>query len=87
MNDYTPTTEEVRSAYHYYGKYPELAPDDNTVTGAEFDRWLRQVKAEAWAEGAQSECDYNWRCDEAQAAGLGVMIFRPKNPYLSGDNS
>ena len=37
MSDYTPTTEEVR----------ELAP----LTEEEFDRWLAEVKAQAWEEG------------------------------------
>ena len=38
MTDYTPTTEEVR----------------NLIQGAsaeEFERWLNEVKAEAWKEG------------------------------------
>lgn len=38
---YTPTTEEVRSYYR---------PSSDTC-GAEFDRWLTQVKADAWDEG------------------------------------
>ncbi len=42
MTDYTPTTEEVWRAYinwEYGGP------------GAEFDRWLAEVKAEVWQEG------------------------------------
>lgn len=38
MSDYTPTTEEVR----------QLAP----LTDEEFDRWLAEVKADAWQDGA-----------------------------------
>ena len=45
MSDYTPTTEEVRTL----------------VQGAsadEFDRWLAEVKAQAWEEGyEQSDSD------------------------------
>lgn len=43
MSDYTPTTEEVRNSYASWSDaYPE------------FDRWLAEVKAEAWLEGACS---------------------------------
>ena len=42
MTDYTPTTEEVRNRY-----LSEVFPEDE----AEFDRWLAEVKAEAWDEG------------------------------------
>ncbi len=43
---YTPTTEEVRAAY-------ESTWLSDTMTGrdVEFDRWLAEVKAEAWQEG------------------------------------
>jgi len=92
MNEYTPTTEEVREGYCYMGIGPlDDWREDELLEkhGKEFDRWLaehdRQVKAEAWAEGVKSECDYNWLCDEAQAAGLIMMFSRPKNPYLNGD--
>ncbi len=45
MTDYTPTTEEVWRAYinwEYGG------------AGIEFDRWLAEVKAQAWQEGYES---------------------------------
>ena len=48
MTDYTPTTEEVRLRYsdsRYWGE--EL--------DAQFDRWLAEIKAEAWEEGALTE--------------------------------
>ena len=47
VNNYTPTTEEVRSA----------ALSDDWGSGlmpAEFDRWLAEVKAQAWEEGLMS---------------------------------
>lgn len=44
MTDYTPTTEEVRNRY-----LSEVFPEDE----AEFDRWLTQIKAEAWDEGKE----------------------------------
>ena len=90
MNDYTPTTEEVRDGYELNASDLCRQPLGHRDHYAEFDRWLaehdRQVKAEAWAEGVKSERDYQWRCEDADAAGQGVMIFRPKNPYLNGDS-
>lgn len=51
MSDYTPTTEDVRISYvcqreSIYGIHHD---------GAEFDRWLTEVKAEAWEEGRLSQ--------------------------------
>ena len=43
MTEYTPTTEEVRNRY-----LSEVFPEDE----AEFDRWLAEVKAQAWDEGS-----------------------------------
>lgn len=40
MNDYTPTTEEVRE------RFMREMP-----LGDEFDRWLAQERAKAWNEG------------------------------------
>ena len=48
MSDRTPTTETVR------GQYTREQPPLIATVGekrAEFDRWLEQVKAEAWEEG------------------------------------
>ena len=50
MSDYTPTTEEVR--------------DHNNWLGEEFDRWLAEVKAEAWEEGCQSGWERQWQTDD-----------------------
>ena len=76
MDDYTPTTEEVRMAYNHWGKYPEFAPDDFDVTGAEFDRWLASVRADAWDEGwaALSEQERLQRADRFHPITRG-------NPY------
>ena len=40
---YTPTTEEVRLAV--------TSDDEAWIVKAEFDRWLAEVKADAWDEG------------------------------------
>lgn len=55
MNEYTPTTEQVRRDYARAG-YP-LDADYRSVGRAEFDRWLRGVLADAWDEGAGAGYD------------------------------
>lgn len=42
MSDYIPTTEEVRNWW---------TNGDVGLLGQEFDRWLDEVKAQAWEEG------------------------------------
>lgn len=64
MSDkYKPTTEQVRAAFcvDIYGDYRQ-------EWGQQFDRWLNQVKAEAWDEGYGSD--------------LEATVVR-KNPYRS----
>lgn len=46
---YTPTTEQVRDAVTFPRR---RLGEPRDMTDAEFDRWLNEVKAEAWAEGA-----------------------------------
>ena len=45
---YTPTTEEIRADYC-------LLADVSRPRQMQFDRWLAEVKAEAWQEGALTE--------------------------------
>ena len=50
MSDYTPTTEEIRRAvtsFNEYFDHPRAAEFDGDL----FDRWLDEVKADAWDEG------------------------------------
>ena len=49
MSDYTPTTGEMRDAWIEYKCMSECEECPK-----EFDRWLTQVKAEAWQEGYES---------------------------------
>ena len=54
MSDYTPTTEEVRGAYE--GQLIKVGDNayqllDEAHAKAEFDRWLADVKAQAWQDG------------------------------------
>ena len=80
MNDYTPTTAEVRMAYGDARCVDPDAPAHSRgcLQGEEFDRWLaehdRQVKAEAWAEG--------WKANSF----LDPSDYGIANPYLNGDN-
>ena len=48
MSDYTPTTEVIRHA----AIFPrERLGEPRPIKPEAFDRWLEQVKAEAWEEG------------------------------------
>ncbi|UXN30994.1 hypothetical protein [Glutamicibacter sp. M10] len=47
--EYTPTTEQVREAC-ILGHYPLPSVKQRTDLGADFDRWLETVRAEAKAE-------------------------------------
>ena len=48
MSEYTPTTEEVRADYC-------LLADVSRPRQLQFDRWLAEVKAQAWEEGNFAE--------------------------------
>lgn len=73
MNEYTPTTDEVR--INYIGTTPEFAAEKpwQEHRPAEFDRWLdahdAEVREEAWDEGWE-----RGRSDEAYAVTTA-------NPY------
>ena len=51
MSDYTPTTQEIREVWALArgagSGYGEMLPSNRM----EFNRWLAEVKAEAWQEG------------------------------------
>lgn len=54
MSEYTPTTADARGKYatHQGARYRGQKYLDRRR--AEFDRWLEQVKAEAWDEGNEA---------------------------------
>lgn len=66
MTDYTPTTEEVAEIYFQSGY---------KTTPEQFDRWLEQVKAEAWDEGVANVLE-----SMKLAYGIDVNGYSP-NPY------
>lgn len=53
MDEYTPTTEEIRNGVIFDFEMLEAE------TVARFDRWLAEVKAEAWEEGFQRGASAN----------------------------
>lgn len=72
---YTPTTEDLRISFPEVWR-TERQDDGNlssfrhTVSIAEFDRWLTDVKAAVWDEGYVSSDDY---------------YGNPDNPYRQGE--
>ena len=73
MNDYTPPTEQVREIYsEIRHESTGLGLDPHR---AEFDRWLEQVKAEAWHEG------YGCGRDDQEAETRTNQMHVTLNPY------
>lgn len=67
-DEYTPETEEIREAYQIAGDGADFKRRF-FERGEDFDSWLRNVKAEAWAEGHKR--------------GIGSYLdVVPLNPYL-----
>ena len=60
MTDYTPTTEEVRDGWvEVQNAWWPGCPDNwDDLKAAEFDRWLAEVKAQAWDEGQLALLEY-----------------------------
>lgn len=52
--DYTPTTEEV---YRRFWRGTPLRSEDKLREYVALDRWLAEVKAEAWEEGLRAGAD------------------------------
>ena len=51
MTDYTPTTEVIRHAVAFPR---ERLGEPRPIKPEAFDRWLKQVRAEAWEEGKRA---------------------------------
>ena len=65
QNDYTPTTEAIR---HAVASLRARLGEPRPIEPESFDRWLEQVKAEAW-----DEC-----CYETMGQGTAQI---PDNPH------
>ena len=53
MSEYTPITDDVALAYIHAANGDTWVSGKARALRAEFDRWLKQVKAEAWDEGKE----------------------------------
>lgn len=77
MSTYTPTTDQVREwALHGFGEYKDLGSDW-------FDRWLTEMQAQAWEEGAQAawlRTGDGWNGEYAEGTHDGSRSFRDCNP-------
>ena len=72
---YTPTTEEVRNLFSWDNAEGEI------VAKGGFDRWLAEVKAQAWEEGITA-------FDQAIIKDVDDPWSQlPDNPYREGENS
>lgn len=71
MSDYTPTTEEVSIGWAWY-KSGWIHSDE---IQPQFDRWLAEVKAQAWEEGHSQP----WELGE------GGYALKAVNPYRQGE--
>lgn len=74
---YTPTTEEVRQQWGY--NYPDY---DNEH--AAFDRWIAEVKAQAWEDGAVWQ-RANAVPDDRRMKVRFVSELQAVNPYRKGE--
>jgi hypothetical protein len=73
MADYTPTTGAVRTDY---ANVTQFGLDMYKPRYEEFDRWLAEVKAQAWEEAVRHIKFVSW--DE-------IEILK-ENPYRHGEN-
>lgn len=77
MTEYTPTTEEVRRCYgdiHCSDLDAGSLEHHVCPEEADFDRWLNEIRAEAWDEGHGYPCD-KWVRSE-------MCREYHRNPYL-----
>ena len=81
MTDYTPTTNQVREQFTR-----EEPPQIGTVTekGRAFNRWLEQVKAEAWEEGKRAARPLPTR-EEIADVILAESLFGHRTPIAIAD--
>jgi hypothetical protein len=73
IRHYTPTTEEVRDKFSFL--YPAFE--------GQFDRWLAEVKAEAWEEGFDAGERDVFEHDERDEWGKEHTCIQ--NPYRQGE--
>lgn len=82
--NFMPTTENVRERYSdWYDGPIEVSID---IADAEFDRWLKQVKAKAWAEGFDAGERDVWEHQHGEAGEDWDKDCIP-NPYIEEEKS
>lgn len=79
MSEYTPTTDEVQRSYW---RGTALRSAEHIKEDAAFDRWLKQVKAKAWAEGFDAGERDVWEHQHKEDGWDADCI---PNPYLEGE--
>ena len=79
MSDYIPTTEEVRNQYSGFSTSNSNHTGQVYLNFAGFDRWLAEVKAEAWEEGCR------WGAVEFQTLD-GKLYEEDKVQVTDADN-
>ena len=73
MNDYTPTTEVIRHAVTFPR---ERLGEPRPIKPEAFDRWLNEIRAEAWAEGKRAGLrQSDWE------HGDTATLYIATNPY------
>lgn len=77
MSDYTPTTEEVRRQWAKKQRDVWGNPGLRALR-KDFDRWLAEVKAQAWEEGVIAQKNKESYIEGLYWSGLA-------NPYRQGE--
>lgn len=81
MSEYIPTTDEVQRSYW---RGTALRSADHIKEDAAFERWLKQVKAEAWREGFDAGEQDVWGHEHNEDGWDADCI---SNPYLEEEKS
>ena len=81
MDDYVITTADVRERFTDWYNGPKAPPLHEAQ--AEFDRWLNEVKAIAWAEGFDAGEKDIWQHEHSEDGWDADCV---NNPYLEGDH-
>lgn len=72
MNDYTPSTEEIKESWCEPRTSAQgINPDYHYSMAEAFDRWLASVQADAWERGAK----------DMLYSITGISETAPHNPY------
>lgn len=72
----TPPTGTIREAFMRCHPFPHTTEIDER--GAEFDRWLAKIQAEAWEQG--------YAVGHAHGFGDGTQPDQRANPYRKDEN-